>query len=227
MEDLKFYGRRKGKKLNAGKQETYATTLPRVDVTSHAQDPCDPRDFFHNDTKKIWLEIGFGDGAHLADQAARHPDVGMIGCEPFLNGIAALCVHIATRHLENIRIFPDDARKLLSALAPRSIDGCFLLNSDPWPKKRHHKRRFLQQETLSALHRSMKTGAFLCISTDHADLAAWSLDQTLRHGGFAWTAETSADWQRPAQMIETRYQKKGVIAGRPTVFLNFVAIDAV
>jgi tRNA (guanine-N7-)-methyltransferase len=170
---------------------------------------------------EIYLEIGFGDGEHLLHQALNNPDSGFIGCEPFINGIAALCVGIKKHGIKNIRVFPDDARLFIAALKDKSIARCWLLNSDPWPKTRHHKRRFIQKETLDELHRILKPGAELVMSSDHPDLTAWQLEKALFHGGFEWMARDAADWRnRPADMPETRYQKKNM-AGAPMTFLNF------
>lgn len=218
----KFYGRRKSKPLRVTKQAAYEDILPLVTIPMPQHD-ADPLSFFDHPFQKTWLEIGFGGGEHLLYQALQNPDIAMIGCEPFLNGIAALCVGIKEHNLKNIRIWPDDARILLKLLKSDSIDRCFLLNSDPWPKLRHHKRRFIQQETLDDLHRVLKPDAPFRMSTDHASLAIWQLEKTYHHGGFEWTAKTAADFmQRPVDLPETRYQKKGALHGRPTTFLDFI-----
>lgn len=218
----KFYGRRKSKPLRVTKQNAYEEILPQVTIEAPAPDT-DPLSFFAPGYKKLWIEIGFGGGEHLLYQAMQHPDIAMIGCEPFLNGIAALCQGIKENNVKNIMIWPNDARILLKLLKPESIDRCFLLNSDPWPKARHFKRRFIQQETLDDLHRLLKPSAPFRMSTDHESLAKWQLEKTYRHGGFEWTAETAADWlARPVDLPETRYQKKGAKHGRPTVFLDFI-----
>src|SRR5690606_29288700 len=125
-------------------------------------------------------------------------------------------------NLQNIRIWPDDARLLMARLAPESVDRCFLLHPDPWPKKRHHKRRFLQQETLDALHRLLKPAAVLRMVTDHEGLAGWLLETASAHVGYCRRAGNAEDCHiRPADMEQTRYQKKGLKEGRPPVFLEF------
>lgn len=217
---LRFYGRRKGKALRTGKAEAHEEILPRIAIA----DPAKPFDGFGGRPEKLWLEIGYGDGEHLAWQARQNPGISMIGCEPFINGTAALCVQIREHDIRNIRIWPDDARLLMPHLPDQSIDRLFLLNSDPWPKTRHHKRRFIQQETLDELHRILKPGAELRMSSDHAALTAWHLEKTCPHPGFEWTAESAADWrERPEDLPETRYQKKGLTQGRDTIFLDFRA----
>lgn len=221
MEDyaLKFYGRRKGKPMRPGKAGAHEEVLPKIAI----RDPASPFDAFGDgQPRKLWLEIGYGDGEHLAWQARQNPDIAMIGCEPFINGTAALCVQVREYDIRNIRIWPDDARLLMPHIPDQSIDRCFLLNSDPWPKTRHHKRRFIQPETLDELHRIMKPGAELRLSSDHAALTAWHLEKVCHYPGFEWTAESAAGWrQRPADLPETRYQKKGLTQGRPTIFLDF------
>lgn len=221
-----FYGRRKGKKMHAQRQETYETTLPAVQITLPDGDgKIDPRVFFGGAYDKIQLEVGFGGGEHLAWHARQNPDTGFIGCEPFINGVASLCQHIREHDLKNIRIWPDDARIFMPRLADASLDRCFVLNSDPWPKRRHQKRRFIQPETLDDIHRLLKDGAELRLSSDHPVLAGWQLEQTYFHGGFYWQAQCADDWRRrPDDFPETRYQKKGATQGRPTVFLNFTKI---
>ncbi len=220
-DDLKFYGRRKGKKLRDQRSSAYEDVYPRISLPV-PDAATDPASFFDFPVKEVWLEVGFGSGEHLVHQALQNPDVGMIGCEPFLNGIAALCTEIKTKNIRNIRIFGDDARLLLPQLADGSLGRAFVLNSDPWPKKRHAKRRFIQTATLDMLHRLLKKNAELRLSSDHPVLIAWQLHQTYFHGGFDWQAKCANDWRRrPDDLPETRYQKKGQREGRDTVFLNF------
>lgn len=219
----RFYGRRKGKKLRTRRQGAFDSVMAETNITLPAGDaPVDPASFFDFTPRALWLEIGFGMGEHLAYQAVEHPDIAMIGCEPFINGIASLCTQIEEHDLKNIRIWPEDARLFMARLQDASLDRCFIINSDPWPKKRHHKRRFIQQETLDTLARLLKPGAELRMATDHPALAAWLVEKTCFHPQFEWTAETAADWRtRPDDLPETKFQNKGLKAGRPTVFLNF------
>ncbi|MDE1151101.1 MAG: tRNA (guanine(46)-N(7))-methyltransferase TrmB [Micavibrio sp.] len=221
-----FYGRRKGKPIRPGKLTAYDAVMPLVQVTlPEGTAPVNPRSFFNGAYDTVWMEIGFGDGEVLSHMAANNPNVGIIGCEPFINGVSALCRDIRDKNLNNVRIWQDDARLLLPRLEAHSLDRCLLLNSDPWPKTRHHKRRFVQQETLDELHRLLKTGAEFRMSTDHADLAAWELEKTYHHGGYSWNATCAADWRtRPADMPQSRYQRKGQTQGRETVFLSFTVL---
>jgi tRNA (guanine-N7-)-methyltransferase len=219
----KFYGRRKGKKLRTRQQEAFDTLLPAMRIAvSEADAATNPENFFSKPVQQVWLEIGFGMGEHLVWHAAQNPDIGMIGCEPFLNGIASLCLQAQEQSLDNIRLWPEDARLFMRKLKPASIDRCFIINSDPWPKTRHHKRRFIQTETLDELARLLKPGAELRMATDHAGLAGWLVEKTYFHPAFEWTAKSAADWRtRPDDLPETKFQNKGLKAGRPTVFLNF------
>lgn len=220
---VKFYGRRKGKAIRQNRQSAYNLVMPKAAlVLPEGEEKIDPKSFFDFPVDDIWLEIGFGNGEQLVHQALANPKVGLIGCEPFLNGVAVLCRDIRDHNIKNIRIWQEDARLLMHRLGDHTVGRCFLLNSDPWPKKRHHKRRFVQKETLDELHRLLRPGAEFRMSTDHSGLAAWQLEKTYFHPGFQWLAGSPADWrERPADMEETRYQKKGVQEGRPTVFLRF------
>lgn len=167
------------------------------------------------------MEIGFGDGGNLAHMAQNNPDIGMIGCEPFINGVATLCRDISAHNITNIRVYPDDARQLMSFLPTASLARIYLLNSDPWPKTRHHKRRFIQKDTLDEIHRLLQPEGLLRMSTDHPGLAAWEMEKTWAHPGFTWIANHADDWRkRPAEMVETRYQKKQM-AGMAPVFMTF------
>lgn len=223
QQQRQFYGRRKGKKLRTQQQDAYESILPAVTLSlPEGTAPVDPAGFFDAPVRPVWMEIGFGHGEHLAWHARNNPDVGFIGCEPFINGIAALCLQIREHNLKNVRIWPDDARLLLERLPAQSIDRLFIINADPWPKKRHHKRRFIQTAMLDKLHGLLKPGAEFRMATDHADLAGWLVEKTCFHPGFEWQAGRAVDWQtRPADLPETKFQNKGLKAGRPTVFLNF------
>ena len=177
---------------------------------------------FEAEPDEVWLEVGFGAGEHLAAQAAAHPSIGFIGCEPFMNGVAALLSRIDAQGLGNVRIYPDDARPLLRALPDAVIGRCFVLFSDPWPKTRHHERRFVSPATLDQLARVMADGAELRLASDDPGLVEWMLSHTLRHPAFAGTAQHAGDWrERPPDWPQTRYEAKAVAAGRTPVFLRF------
>lgn len=172
--------------------------------------------------RETWLEIGFGNGDSLAAWHRAHPDVGFIGCEPFVNGVSNLCKLIAEDDVRNVRVWPDIAQPLLDALPDGSIDRVYLLNSDPWPKKRHHRRRFIQPESLEKLARILKTGGTLTMTTDHETLGAWMLEKALACSRFEWTAKSQDDWLTPPEgWLTTRYETKGAQAGRRQVYLVF------
>lgn len=174
---------------------------------------------------RVWLEIGFGGGEHLAAQAQRHPDIGFIGCEPFINGVAKLLAAVRDDDLKNVRICDDDARPLLDAMDENSIERAFILFSDPWPKKRHNKRRFINPENLDRLARVLKDGAELCFASDHMDFVAWSLERLRAHPSFVWTALTAADWRLPPEdWIATRYEEKARARGEKPAYLLFTRL---
>ncbi len=220
---IRSYGRRWTKGLRSTRASALNEILPRNGITFPEGDaPVDPRALFDRPVKEVWLEIGFGNGEHVLQQALDHPEIGMIGCEPFMNGVAAICVGMRENGTQNIRLWPDDARLLMDRLLPQSLDRLFLLHPDPWPKTRHHKRRFIQMETLDAIARLLKSGAEFRMATDHPALAAWMLDKTVHHPAFKWSATCAADWRvPPADWPDTRYKQKGLKQGRPPVYLIF------
>jgi tRNA (guanine-N7-)-methyltransferase len=219
----RLYGRRRGRRLREGRQRLAASLLPQLAISfPAAAGPLDPRTLFAAQPEAVWLEIGFGGGEHLAEQAERHPEIGFIGVEVFENGIARLLAEIARRGLANIRISADDARLLLDALAPASIGRVFILFPDPWPKRRHHKRRLVAPATLDRLAIVMQPGDELRLATDDRDYLAWMLEHLTAHPEFVWLARSPADWrERPADWPATRYEEKARIAGRTPVFLCF------
>ncbi|MGC2412881.1 MAG: tRNA (guanosine(46)-N7)-methyltransferase TrmB [Stellaceae bacterium] len=197
--------------------------LPRVAIGLPDRRPLDPAALFAMPPPAVWLEIGFGAGEHLAAQAEQHPEIGFIGCEVFENGIARLLGEIAGRGLDNIRIFPDDARLLLDCLTPSSIGRVFVLFPDPWPKQRHHKRRLVARATLDRLATVMQPGAELRLATDDPGYLVWMLEVLTAHPDFVWTARTPADWrERAPDWPATRYEEKARAAGRAPVFLRFI-----
>ena len=215
------YGRRRGRRLRPGRERLLQELLPKIAVTT-SDIPSTPSLWFDVSIRDIWLEIGFGAGEHLAAQAAAHPDVGFIGCEPFRNGVAHLLARIDGDGLRNVRIYPDDARLLLKALPSCSIDRTFLLFPDPWPKTRHHRRRIIAAETLRDLSRTMKQGSELRLASDDVGYVRWMLYHTLNDGGFEWLAHRPDDWRRrPSDWPPTRYEMKALDRGDDCYFLQF------
>ncbi len=193
--------------------------LPQLTITLPPQGMLAIETIFP-DHKECWMEIGFGGGEHLAHQAQLQPNVGIIGCEPYINGVGDMLKKIEREKLSNIRIFPDDARLLMERFPDDSLDRMFILYPDPWPKNRHHKRRLISAPFLDELARVMKPGALLRLATDHEDYATWMLEQLLAHPKFAWQAEKCADWlEPPKDWISTRYEQKR-LAG-VTTYLEF------
>jgi tRNA (guanine-N7-)-methyltransferase len=218
-----LYGRRRGKKLRDGQQSLLDSLLPRLTLGVPPEPAkIDLAQAFGGSLPPdgIWLEVGFGAGEHLVWQAKEHPRVGLIGCEPYINGVAKCLAHIEREGLENIRLFTDDARLVMNALPDRSLSRAFVLFPDPWPKSRHHKRRFVQRDNLDVLARLMKPGAELRLATDDPSYLPWMVEHACTHPDFEWLAERPADWRgRPADWPPTRYETKR-IAGIP-VFLRF------
>jgi tRNA (guanine-N7-)-methyltransferase len=219
----RIYGRRRGRPLRQGRQALRESLLPRLAITLPDDGPLDPPTLFPTPPAAVWLEIGFGGGEHLAQHAERHPDTGFIGVEVFENGIARLLGEIARRDVGNIRVFADDARLLIDRLTPASIGRAFILFPDPWPKRRHHKRRLIARATLDRLAIVMRKGAELRLATDDRDYLAWMLEHLTAHPDFTWLARGPADWrERPADWPATRYEEKARAAGRSPVFLRFI-----
>ena len=217
-----FYGRRRGRPLRAGQRDRQTHLLPRLSFALPDGGGLDPFGLFDASPREVWLEIGFGGGEHLAAQAERRPETGFIGCEVFENGVAKLLGEIDSRGLANIRIFADDARPLLAALAPGSVARVFILFPDPWPKPRHHKRRLVAPATLDRLAEIMTDGAELRLATDDPGYLSWMLEHAANHPAFAWTARRPADWrERPEDWPATRYEAKAREAGRTPIFLRF------
>ncbi|HEX4180395.1 MAG TPA: tRNA (guanosine(46)-N7)-methyltransferase TrmB [Caulobacteraceae bacterium] len=215
---IRSYGRVKSRPIKPRQAGLLETLLPRIAIPDGAFDPSG----LMPEAREIWLEIGFGGGEHLAEQAARRPDVLFLAAEPFLNGVASALRHIDARGLANVRVRAGDVRDLLDALPDASLDRVFILFPDPWPKARHHKRRLIQHDAAQALARVSRPGARLRFVTDWSDYADWALERILSSGDFDWTAERADDWRRaPADHVATRYEVKGLGDCAP-VFLDFV-----
>ncbi len=218
------YGRRRGHKLRAGRKALLETELPRLQLVlpEEGRTRLEPRMLFPAGITEVWLEIGFGGGEHLAAQALAHPEIGFIGCEPFVDGVAGLLSRVEAERLGNVRIFVDDARLLLARLDDASIGRLFVLYPDPWPKRRHNKRRIVGPGTLDRFAAILKDGAELRLATDHADYARWMLFHLTRHPAFAWTARGAADWRtRPDDWPATRYEAKALRQGRRPFYFCF------
>lgn len=217
-----FFGRRKGHPLRARQAELFDTLLPRlaVDLTSPA--PNDVTALFSVPGDGVRLEIGFGGAEHLIAEAQAHPHTGFIGCEPFVNGMAKALVAIDDIGLTNIRLHHGDALELLAWLPPQSLTRIDLLYPDPWPKRRHWKRRFVSDANVAALARVLQRGGEFRFATDWANYAEWTLLRLIRSRDFNWTAERADDWRKPWPGFSgTRYEAKAKREGRAPAYLIF------
>ncbi len=231
----KFFGRRKGRTIRKTKSLLLDRFLPRIRITPETN--FDKQTLFGHPVKEVWLEIGFGDGTHLVRQALKNPDKGLIGIEVFQNGVANLLtlltglkeggnlpdeINLADGREDNVRVYDNDARLLLAQIPESFVDRVFLLFPDPWPKKKHSARRFVNADNLKAIARILRPGGLLRIATDHKVYKAWTLRTMATCQDFKWTAKCSDDWrQPPADWVETKYQKKAIREGRRPVFLEY------
>jgi tRNA (guanine-N7-)-methyltransferase len=213
-----LYGRRQSHKLSAYQAGLLSALLPRLAVP---EGPLTPAVLFPRSTGLV-LEVGFGGGEHLVHQAKLHPDWGFIGCEPFVNGMAQALARIEAEGLTNIRLHHGDARDVLERMPDGALDTVYLLYPDPWPKRRHWKRRFIGPETVPALARVLKEGGLLRLASDIPDYISWMLIHLTREPRLEWSAETPADWREPPpDWPGTRYEKKALRQGRTPIYLNF------
>jgi tRNA (guanine-N7-)-methyltransferase len=216
-----FFGRRKGHPLRPHQAGLMETLLPRFAVDLRSPPP-DPLAALFAQADDVRLEIGFGGGEHLAAEAAAHPRTGFIGCEPFVNGMAKALALIETQSLANIRLHFGDAADVLAWLPDAALARIDLLYPDPWPKRRHWKRRFVQDASVATLGRVLRPGAEFRFATDWPDYAEWTLERLMRSPLFAWTAEKADDWRNPwASFTSTRYEAKAKLAGRVPCYLVF------
>jgi tRNA (guanine-N7-)-methyltransferase len=219
---LRSYGRRKGKRLSPRKVRLMEQLLPRLRLDLNQPAPRDLRSLFPVPVREVWLEIGFGSGEHLLWQAEQNPEIGFIGCEPFINGVAALLGEVEDRGLETIRVHDGDARDVLAWLPEDAIARAFILFPDPWPKKRQVKRRLVSPELVAALARIIARGGALRFASDDSDYAGQALLAVNRSGAFGWPAAKAADWPaRPADWPRTRYERKALSEGRKPVYLSW------
>lgn len=222
-----FYGRRSGKTLRKSQALHLNETLPGIapkgiEVADNPErTPIDLLALFSNE-RPVWLEIGFGGGEHLLHMAQTYPDINFIGCEAFINGVAKLVPLIAEHDIKNTRIHMGDARDMLEVLPEASISKAFLLYPDPWPKKRHHSRRFVNTENMNAISKALKPGAELRIATDIDDYLRHIFEIMMNRDDFEWLAESPQDWRTPwADWTRTRYEAKAIREDRTPHYLTF------
>ncbi len=217
-----FFGRRKGHRLRSHQAGLIETLLPRLALDIGPPGPPDLGAIFDPPAREVRLEIGFGGGEHLAAEARAHPGTGFIGCEPYVNGMAKILAQIEAGDLANIRLFAGDAAGLLAWAPPASLARIDLIHPDPWPKRRHWKRRFVQDSTVAMMARALKPGGEFRFVSDIADYCAWTLAHLIRSPDFAWTAERADDWRLPwPDYTMTRYGRKAEREGRRATYLIF------
>lgn len=214
----RLYGRRQGHALRIGQQALVDDLLPRLSVPDG---PLDARALF-GDERPLWFEVGFGAGEHLAGQAEANPQVGLIGCEPFLNGVVGALGHVERRGLTNVRLHMGDALEVLERLPDAGLDRLFLLHPDPWPKARHAKRRFMNPGPLDVIAAKLRPGGEFRLGTDHPVYCRWAMMQMDKRRDFEWLARTPADWQvRPDDWPETRYEAKARRLGHEVWYFRY------
>ena len=220
-----FYGRRHGKTLRDSQKDALENDLGPLVLDGAGWDenpnrtPLDPGAIFGG--RKIWLEIGFGGGEHLVHLAGQHPEIGLIGCEPFINGVAMLLTKLRDASLENVRIHPDDVRHLFDVLPDGSVDRAYLLYPDPWPKARHHRRRFVTPDHLQPLSRVLAAGAELRVATDIKDYVRQTMEEVPQQG-FKLVTDPATGFRDPwPGWCETRYERKALREGRRPHYLIF------
>ena len=217
-----FFGRRKGHKLRIHQAELIEHLLPRLALDIGQPSPPDLAVLFDPSADEIRLEIGFGGGEHLIAEAAAFPNTGFIGCEPYVNGMAKILAQIEAHGIGNVRLFAGDATELLAWAPPGSLARIDLIHPDPWPKRRHWKRRFVQDATIAAMARALRPNGEFRFVSDIDDYCAWTLEHFSRSRDFVWTAERASDWRLPwTDYTMTRYGRKAEREGRHAAYLLF------
>jgi tRNA (guanine-N7-)-methyltransferase len=217
-----FFGRRKGHKLRPHQADLIETLLPHLALDITGAVPENLAELFDDGIRDVRLEIGFGGGEHLLAEARAFPEIGFIGCEPYVNGMAKILTQIEAHNVGNIRLFAGDAAELLAWAPRRSMLRIDLIHPDPWPKRRHWKRRFVQDATVAAMARIIKPDGEFRFVSDIDDYCAWTLSHLMRSPDFSWTAERASDWQLPwPDYTMTRYGAKAEREGRKATYLRF------
>ncbi|AZO49211.1 MAG: tRNA (guanosine(46)-N7)-methyltransferase TrmB [Mesorhizobium sp.] len=218
-----FFGRRRGKTIRPQQAAALESGFQTYRLDLAAEPPAELRQLFAADVSAIQLEIGFGGGEHLLHRATAAPQTGFIGVEPFVNGMAKLMMAVREKPLANLRVYDDDATRLLDWLPPASLDGIDLLYPDPWPKKKHWKRRFVGPVNLDRFARVLKPSGRFRFASDIDTYVNWTLLHCRAHGAFTWQARDAADWHRPYDAWPgTRYEAKALREGRQPAYLTFV-----
>ncbi|MCZ2158064.1 tRNA (guanine(46)-N(7))-methyltransferase TrmB [Bartonella sp. 220] len=220
-----FFGRRQGKRLRNSQLARINTILPTFKIDLNTPSPLDLTSLFCDKVTEVRLEIGFGGGEHLLHEMDHFPQTGFIGIEPFINGMAKMLLSLEQhkQYQNHIRLYDDDATHLLDWLPNTSLDGIDLFYPDPWPKKKHWKRRFINIKNLNRFARVLKTGKKFRFASDIDDYVNWTLYHCAQHNHFEWEAETSKDWKTPYPLwLRTRYEEKALREGRTPTYLTFI-----
>lgn len=219
---MRSFGRRRSRKLSPRQNDLLEDGLRQLALDLSKPCPADLADLFAGATKDTWLEIGFGGGEHLLWQAGDNPQVGFLACEPFIDGVVKVVDAAESAGLNNIRLHADDVRDVLPWLPTASIARTFVLFPDPWPKKRHIKRRLVSPDLIAELARIVRPGGELRLATDIPDYARGMLAVVRKERSFSWLAREPGDWRaRPSDWPETRYERKAIREGRNRYFLRF------
>jgi tRNA (guanine-N7-)-methyltransferase len=217
-----FFGRRKGKKLRQHQSTLFDSLLPYLSVDLQSPAPQQLATLFHDEVDQVRVEIGFGGAEHLISEAERNPRTGFIGVEPFVNGMAKALAAIEQKNLQNIRLHHGDATHLIEWLPDGELARVDMLYPDPWPKKRHWKRRFVQEKSVAMLARILRRGGEFRFASDIPHYIAWTLRRAMASPHFEWTAERADDWREPwPDFNSTRYEAKAKREGRTPCYLIF------
>ena len=220
-----FFGRRKGHPLRAGQASLIKSLLPDLAIDLGRPAPLDASALFKVAVDAVRLEIGFGGGEHLLHEARANPRRGFLGCEAYVNGMAKALAAIKAEGLNNIRLYHGDALDLIDWLPQGALARVDILYPDPWPKRRHWKRRFLSDDRIGRIGRVLRSGGELRFATDWPDYAEWALVRFTRSPLFRWTAERADDWRKPwLEFPGTRYEEKAEKQGRPSTYLTFLRV---
>ena len=220
-----FYGRRHGKTLRSRQSASLDSILGRLNLDLASPAPSDLMTLFDAPVDGVRMEIGFGGGEHLLHETARFPATGFIGVEPFVNGMAKMTMALEHEPRANLRLYNDDATRVLDWLPQASLDGIDLFYPDPWPKKRHWKRRFVSPVNLDRFARVLKPGARFRFASDIDTYVNWTLQHCRAHPAFDWQAAGPEDWETPYEAWPgTRYEAKAIREGRTPAYLTFVRV---
>lgn len=214
---VRSFGRVRTRKLSIRKKDLFSNLLLQYKI----EDPSIPD--LNNNQQPIHLEIGFGFGDFIFENAKNNPNILFIGCEPHINGVVNLLSKLEEYPLNNIKIYVGDSRIFLELVEPKTFDKIYILNPDPWPKAKHYKRRLIDVEFFKLLNSKIKNDGKLIIATDSDSYKKWIMSEYLKSGLWHWLARSKADWQKfPDDWVQTKYQKKAEIEGRANVYLDFI-----